>query len=97
MNTGLQMRWGGGSENPTVEELQDALAELSTPDPEHPSTWLVDDDGWNVDVYESGLVLFCDKDTEICRKNGVSREEALELWLLLQNGRRDEIKHRLSV
>lgn len=95
MITGLEKRWGGGGENPTVDELRAALAELSTPDMEHPSTWLVDHDGWNVDVYESGLVIFFDKDTEICRRRGVSRDEALELWLLLQRGQRDEIKRKL--
>jgi len=95
MSTGLEMRWGGGGENPTIDELRAALAELSTPDMEHPSTWLVDDDGWNVDVYESGLVIFSDKDTEICRRRGVSRDEALELWLLLQRGQRDEIRRKL--
>lgn len=90
------MRWGGGGENPTIDELRAALAELSTPDMEHPSTWLVDDGGWTVDVYESGMVIFSENDTEICRRQSVSRDEALGLWLLLQEGRRDEIRQRLS-
>src|SRR5437870_2242685 len=96
MNTGLEMRWGGGGMNPKIDELRTALEELSTPDMEHPSTWLVDDDGWTVDVYESGLVIFSDKEAEICRRHCVSRDEALALWLLLQEGRRDDIKQRLS-
>lgn len=95
MNTGLETRWGGGPENPSIEEMRAALAELSTPDPEHPDTWLVDDDGWTVTVYETVLVILSDKDREICRRKGVSRHEALELWLLLQQGRRDEIRQRL--
>jgi hypothetical protein len=89
-------RHDGGQENPTVEELRAALAELSVPDEEHPSTWLTDDDCWTVDVYESGLVLFAHKHENICERRGVSRDEALELWLFLQQGRHDEIRNRLS-
>lgn len=96
IGTGLETRWGGGPENPTPEEMQAALAELATPDPEHPDTWLTDDDGFTVIVYESGLVIFSDADRELCRRQGITREEALELWLLLQQGRRDTILQRLS-
>jgi hypothetical protein len=86
VDTGLETRWGGGSENPTVEEMRAALAELDTPDTEHPNTWLSDDEGWTVDVHE---------DEVICEREGVSRDQSLELWLLLQQGRRDEIRQRL--
>ena len=96
MNTDLVTRWGGGEENPTRDQLRVALAELNTEDIEHPNTWLEDDDGWFVDVYESGLVILSDNGSDICRRTGVSREEAMELWLLLQEGRRDEIRQRLS-
>jgi len=96
VDTGLENRWGGGPENPTVEEMRAALAELDTPDMEHPNTWLSDDEGWTVDVYESGLVIFSHEDEVICERRDVTRGEALELWLLLQQGRRDEIKQRLS-
>src|SRR5262245_65137694 len=58
VDTGLETRWGGGPENPTTEEMRAAPAELDTPDMEHPSTWLSDDEGWTVDVYESGLIIF---------------------------------------
>lgn len=96
VDTGLETRWGGGPENPTVEEMRAALAELDTPDMEHPNTWLSDDEGWTVDVYESGLVIFSHEDEVICEGRGVARAKALELWLLLQEGRRDEIRQRLS-
>ena len=96
MDTGLETRWGGGPENPTVEEMRAALAELDTSDIEHPNTWLSDDDGWTVDVYESGLVIFSHESEDICERRDVTRDEALELWLLLQQGRREEIKQRLS-
>src|SRR5262245_60782144 len=68
VNTGLETRWGGGPDNPTIEEMRAALAELDTPDVEHPSTWLSDDDGWTVDVYESGLVILSHESQEICQR-----------------------------
>src|SRR5262245_48108088 len=96
MNTYLETRWGGGPTNPTRKELLAALSDLSTSDVEHPSTWLTDDDGWTIDVYETGLVLFTHESTNIGELRGVSRDEALELWQLLQQGRRDEITQRFS-
>jgi len=96
VDTELQTRWGGGQENPTVEEMRAALAELDTPDIEHPSTWLSDDAGWTVDVYESGLVILSNEAEDICERRGVTRDEVLELWLLLLQGKRDEIRQRLS-
>ncbi|MDR3413481.1 MAG: hypothetical protein P4L87_21420 [Formivibrio sp.] len=91
----METRWGGGPENPTVEEMRAALNVLKTPDMEHPSTWLVDDDERIVDVYETGLVIFSHASEEICQRRGVSRDEALELWLLLQQGKHDEIRQKL--
>ena len=96
VDTYLETRWGGGPENPTVEEMRAALAELDTPDMEHPNTWLLDDEEWIVDVYEDGLVIFSHEDEIICERRRVARGEAFELWLLLQQGRRDEIRQRLS-
>jgi len=55
-----------------------------------------DAEGWTVDVYEGGLVIFSSNTETICERRGVSRDEALELWLLLQGGLRDEIRERLS-
>lgn len=96
VDTGLETRWGGGPHNPTLEKMRAALAELDTPDIEHPSTWLSDEDGWTVDVYESGLVIFSHRSEAVCERRDVTRDEALELWLLLQQGKRDEIRQRLS-
>ena len=96
VNTYLETRWGGGPENPTSEEMAQALAELDVHDAEHPNTWLSDEDDWTVDVYESGLVIFNHQNEKICERRGVDRRGALELWLLLQQRRRDEIRQRLS-
>ena len=75
--------------------MEAALAELDSPDPEHPNAWLTDADGWIVDVYEHGLVIFSSNEETICECRGVSRAEMLELLLLLQRGARDEIRDRL--
>jgi hypothetical protein len=96
MSIGLVTRWGGAEENPTLEQLRAALGELDTHDAEHPNTWLSDNDGWTVDVYETGLVIFTHKFEDICERRDVPRDEALQLWLLLQQGKRDEIRQRLS-
>jgi hypothetical protein len=71
--------------------MRAALAELSVPDEEHPDTWLSDTDGWTVIVYETGLVVVTGDEKEMSRRVGVSREDALALWLLLQQGKRNEI------
>ena len=95
-DTHLETRWGGGPVNPTLEELQAALKELDTVDEEHPSAWLSDRDGWTVDVYEGGLVIVSEEGATLCERRGVTREQALELWLLLQQGKRDEIVRRMT-
>lgn len=96
VDTHLETRWGGGPTNPTAKELRAALAELDTPDEEHPNAWLTDQDGWTVDVYEGGLVIFSDNEEQLVERRGVTKEEAFALWLLLQQGKRDEIRRRLS-
>ena len=98
VQTGLETRWGGSIANPTAEELRAALAELDTPDEEHPDTWLSDVDGWTLVAYESGRLCLMDTDGSVLHeRGGASRQDCLELWLLLQQGRRDEIEKRLSV
>lgn len=93
--TSLETRWGGGPDNPTEDQLRSALAELSTLDEEHPDTWLSDEDGWTVIVDQTGLVTFMDPEKEVARREGFSTDEALNLWLLLQQGDRASILKRL--
>lgn len=94
MSTFLERRWGGGGKNPSIDELRSALAELTTPDPEHPDTWLEDDKGWVVIVDETGTVVLADARDEVCRRESVTPPEALQLWLLKEQY--DEIRRRLS-
>ncbi len=96
MKTWLERRWCGGPNNPSIAALQVALAELSTSDLEHPDAWLTDEREFTVSVFESDLVIFADAERELCRGQGVSRENALELWLLLQQGQHETIQVRLS-
>lgn len=90
----LETRWDGSRESPTVETMRKALQELRRRDPEHPDTWLSDDDGWTISVTETGTVTL-DHET---REQGpwhmtkVSTDDALKLWLLLAEGRIDEIR-----
>ena len=88
---------GRRTENPNVDEMRAALTELDTPDVEHPSSWLSDEDDWVLDVYESGLVILSEGSEKICERGGVSRSDALELWIHLQRGERDEIKQNTSL
>ena len=97
VDTYLETRWGGGPENPSVDELRAALAELAVSDEEHPDTWLSDQKGWCVIVNESGQVMLTDDSGNcIIRRIGVSNEQALELWQLLQRGKVEEIQRWLS-
>ncbi|WMW79615.1 YrhB domain-containing protein [Undibacterium cyanobacteriorum] len=97
VDTHLETRWGGGSENPTVDELRAALVELSVVDEEHPDTWLVDENGWCVVVSAGGDVVLSNDNGDVnIHRTGVSTKMALELWLLLQRGAIDEIQRILS-
>ena len=62
MTTYLETRWGGGGENPNEAEMVAALAELATPDPEHPDCWLSDENGWVVAAHEGGRIVFEDSE-----------------------------------
>ena len=96
VDTYLETRWGGGPENPTVEEMRTALLELSVPDEEHPDTWLSDADGWTVIADETGLVTLTAAEKVMSRRSDVSQEDVLVLWQLLQQGKRNEILAWLS-
>ncbi|MDP1662134.1 MAG: hypothetical protein Q8L55_09485 [Phycisphaerales bacterium] len=90
MATGLQFRWGESIDNPTVEQMQRALAELDVEDGEHPSCWLVhEDSSWVLDAYEGGRLIWDElenPDPKPRHMNDVSRAEVLRLWQLLAAG-----------
>jgi hypothetical protein len=84
----LTKRWGQDISNPTPQDLAGAIAELAQPDSEHPDCWLSAEDGWSVYLFESGLAVLENSETDEgpWYLTGVSRETALELWSLLQAG-----------
>jgi hypothetical protein len=94
--TFLQTRWGAGPENPTIDEMRSALAQLTTPDPEHPDCWLSDESGLTIAAHESGKVVLENPETDEPPRhlNSVPHDTIIELWLALQAGDLDPIsKH----
>jgi hypothetical protein len=95
MTTHLQRRWGGG-QDPTEDELRAALAELETPDAEHPDCWLSTEDGWTVAAHCSGTVVLENVETGEgpWHMASQSSDAVLELWRQLQAGDLDGIRDR---
>lgn len=90
----VQRRWGDSEDEPTEAKMRECLAELDTPDREHPDTWLQHESGWTLAVYENGLLVWenLESDGDPRHLPRVSREEAIRLWLLLSRGELDEIE-----
>ncbi len=88
MGIRLVKRWGEEIENPTEDDLHAALAELSTPDQEHPDTWLIDENEYAISVFVNGLVIFGNVETgeEFSLAKPATHQEVLQLWRLLQQG-----------
>jgi hypothetical protein len=87
--------------NPTVEKMRDLLDGLDTADAyeaEYPDVSLVHDpSGWSLSVYPSGIVTFenLDQPDDAPRfMSGVSRKQALELWLELSRGEIRQVNSR---
>jgi hypothetical protein len=77
----LTKRWGHGVSNPTLSDLQSALAELEVEDPEHPDRWLEGELGWGLSAFGSGLIVLenVEANEGPWHMPGVSREQVLEL------------------
>jgi hypothetical protein len=84
----LTKRWGEDISNPTQQDLAAAVDELARSDSDHPDCWLSAEDGWSVSLFESGLAVLENDETDEgpWYLTDVSRETALELWRLLQSG-----------
>ena len=86
---------------PTAEkmrELLDSLDARGAYEAEHPDVSLVHDpSGWTLSVYPSGIVTFenFDDADDIPRfMSGVTRNQALELWLELSRGEIHQVDSR---
>ena len=102
METNLQQRWGDSIDNPTPEQLKEALAELDIEDDEHPDTWLtatIEGGDWSISAFGSGLTILViyNSETETETENeyelhDISREQQFQLWQQLQRGELEAIK-----
>ncbi len=59
MSFNLVTRYGESIYEPSLADMQAALAELKQPDPEHPDCYLThDESGWTLAAYGSGLMVW---------------------------------------
>ncbi len=87
MSYHVNRRWGDSDDNPTVEKMREALAELDIEDIEHPDVTLIHESGWCLGAYPSGLLIWEHLEgNEPRHMRGVSRERMLELWQMLARG-----------
>jgi hypothetical protein len=84
----VESRWGGSEDEPDEKRMHELLAELDTPDEEHPDTWLTHESGWTLSVDQTGLVVWADGEDLAPPRHmtRVSRKKALELWISLSKG-----------
>jgi hypothetical protein len=96
MPSHLTKRWGDSVSNPIMSDLQSALAELEADDPEHPDCWLQNEHGWSLSAFGVGLIILENVETNEgpWHMRGVSREQVLELWGLLDTGNLKELRER---
>jgi hypothetical protein len=88
----LTTRWGDSVDEPSLEQMREALAELDVEDVEHPDTWLEHESGWSLSAFEVGLLWQNIETDEPPRHiKDVTRERVLELWLKLAEGKVAEI------
>lgn len=87
MSYHVNRRWGGSDDNPTIEKMREALAELDAEDIEHPDVALIHESGWCLGAYPSGLLIWENlEEGEPRHMRSVSREHVLDLWQLLARG-----------
>ena len=97
----LVTRSGREQEHPTEEEMRAAIAEMDATDRTHPSAWLVDEEGWTLHVYEKNHygevypVRLGDPYEDIADR-WLPADEVLEMALLFQQRRRDQIREKLT-
>jgi hypothetical protein len=87
MSYHVNRRWGDSDDEPSVEQMREALAELDVEDVEHPDVALIHESGWCLGAYPSGLLIWEHLENgEPRHMRGVSRERVLELWQRLSLG-----------
>ena len=87
MSYHVQRRWGDSDDDPSVEKMGEALAELEVEDIEHPDVALIQKSGWCLGAYPSGLLVWEHLNSgEPRHMRGVSRDRVLEMWQWLSRG-----------
>jgi hypothetical protein len=87
MSYHVNRRWGDSDDDPTIEKMREALAELDEEDIEHPDVALIHESGWCLGAYPSGLLIWEHLEGSGPRHmRGISRERVLELWQMLARG-----------
>lgn len=89
----VNRRWGGSDDEPSLDQMREALAELDVEDIEHPDVSLIHESDWCLGAYPSGLLIWenLSSDCEPQHMSGVSRERVLELWQCLARGEVDSV------
>src|SRR5687767_15519193 len=88
MSYHVTRRWGASFDDPPVERMRHALAELDVEDIEHPDVALTHESGWCLGAYPRGLLIWEDLSAVGAPRHmrDVSRERVLELWQKLAKG-----------
>ncbi len=89
MSYHVNRRWGAADDDPSVEQMREALAELDVEDIEHPDVALIHESGWCLGAYPSGLLIWenlADDAGQPRHMREVARERVLELWQRLSRG-----------
>ena len=87
MSYSVTHRYGEMEAGVPSEHFVAILAELDENDNEHPNVALVDESGWALSAYQSGLLVWEHLDRRNPRHmKNVSREKILKLWKQLASG-----------
>jgi len=90
----IYRRWGECVDEPTLEQMREALADLDALDDEHPVAWLSHESGWTLSAYSSGLLIWENLDAGgPMHMKDIPRDRVLELWERLSRGDVDAIGH----
>jgi hypothetical protein len=92
MSVYLTNPWGDTVEAPNLSDLQKFLDCIDPADAEHGAAWLTDDDGTVLEYSGDGKMVLSRNETETLTQFGVSKSQALQMWLAFSEGRIDELE-----
>jgi len=93
MNTYLTTRFGSDLKNPSGRQIDEALAELTISDEEHPDVSFRNEDEWSISVFPSGKVILENlEEGDPLHMKGASIQKVKELWALIAVGDIETLK-----